>query len=452
MPPLVSIVLPVKNGLPHIRAAVDAVRRQTYQRFELIVQDGGSTDGTLEYLDSLPQSPGLAVASAPDSGVGQAYSRGLKRSSGDLVCFAAADETLEGDALERMVAACAAHPDAVFVNGAVRMVDASGRPFEVFRPGHFELLRHLQCEVVLAFAGLVNRRVAGDALYYDESLKTCPDYDFWIRMGGRFAPEQFVAVDTVFKTARADRASMSFRAESFVQFCRDKTFILNRYLDSLPATPVSAALRRTATAGIYLWAAESILALEGPSPAFVRWCAAAARFDPWSPRLGALSVRTAAFTLDDEGVVVPAPSRQPDRPVEPCSRIEGGLALDRTFALPQWRDAAVDTGPPCRVRTGRDPWSYAGEIPFTLTNALQDGFWYWARLEIRVLIGQIGIAPIVGNDLLDEQTSSPEGPTTVFLKITDPRTTGIMIRNSGLPGPSAVDVLSASIERCAKGV
>ena len=107
-------------------------------------------------------------------------------------------------------------------SGSVRLVDGRGTVTQVFQSPHFDLLSHLRCEVVLAFAGLLNAKKIGSDLYYDETLATCPDYDFWIRLGCRFDHTDFVVAPDVFKTARADRASMSYRAEAFPQFCSDK--------------------------------------------------------------------------------------------------------------------------------------------------------------------------------------------------------------------------------------
>jgi len=106
--PLVSLVLAVKNGLPHLETAIKAIKRQTYTRWELVVQDGASTDGTVEYL-SAAGIPNLLLESAPDAGVGDGYNRALGRSSGNLICFVSADEYLEDDALERAVAWFARH-------------------------------------------------------------------------------------------------------------------------------------------------------------------------------------------------------------------------------------------------------------------------------------------------------------------------------------------------------
>src|SRR5579863_5768468 len=74
--PSISLVLPTLNALPHVQRTVEALRLQTCQDFELIVQDGGSTDGTVEYMRSLSGFRCTDVESARDFGIGQAYNRG----------------------------------------------------------------------------------------------------------------------------------------------------------------------------------------------------------------------------------------------------------------------------------------------------------------------------------------------------------------------------------------
>ena len=53
MEPKISILTPVWNGLPYIKECINSVLKQDFQDWQLIVSDNGSTDGTLEYLDSL---------------------------------------------------------------------------------------------------------------------------------------------------------------------------------------------------------------------------------------------------------------------------------------------------------------------------------------------------------------------------------------------------------------
>ena len=54
--PLVSVVLPVRNGMPFLPEAVESIRAQTWPNWELIVVDDHSTDDTASYLAQLTDS------------------------------------------------------------------------------------------------------------------------------------------------------------------------------------------------------------------------------------------------------------------------------------------------------------------------------------------------------------------------------------------------------------
>lgn len=447
--PLVSILLAVKNSLPHLKKAIEAIRRQRYAPFEVIVQDGASTDGTLEYLSSLGLD-NFNVASEPDRGIGQAYNRALQRSAGELVCFASSDEHLEDDALENSVGWFSRSPHAVAINGAVRLVDQNDEVVQIFQPPHFDLLRHLENEVVLPFAGLINRNKVGGDCFYDESLKTCPDYDFWIRLGTRFDKADFIVVPEVFKTARADRASMSYRSESFDQFCRDKFFVLNRFLLGQPPGPLTAAIRRAATTGIFAWAAESVLQLEGPTAAFMKWCHEAVKSDPWSPRVAALAVRSHAFNVEpSSGRFDMVPDRQPIAPPGATSSADGWVQLDAIFSSPLWRGAHVVRNEEIEVGTGTGSWSYAAQIPLTIAEPMDPHRWYWVRLQLEVLSGQMSIGLLAGQAMIQERiVSASKGDTSVFLNITSPDATAIIVRNGALNESSRARFSRATVESC----
>src|SRR3954470_16079290 len=98
--PLVSIILCVRNGFPHVREAVESVRALTYGNYELVVQDGASTDGTLEYVRSIEGLPAISIVSAADSGIGQGFNRAVQRCRGEIVGSVDADNRLRPDALD----------------------------------------------------------------------------------------------------------------------------------------------------------------------------------------------------------------------------------------------------------------------------------------------------------------------------------------------------------------
>src|SRR5574339_194257 len=76
--PLVSIICFCRNRAQTIRRCIDSVLAQSYTNLEFVVQDGASTDGTLEILKSY-DDPRIKIVSEPDSGPAEAFWRVLNR-------------------------------------------------------------------------------------------------------------------------------------------------------------------------------------------------------------------------------------------------------------------------------------------------------------------------------------------------------------------------------------
>jgi glycosyltransferase involved in cell wall biosynthesis len=445
--PLISVVLPVKNAMPHLRGMVDSLRRQTFRDFELIVQDGASTDTTLSYLSSVEDLPRLDIVSEPDGGIGQAYNRGMARANGEWICLVAADEWLDDDALERGVQWFARHPDAAAIYGAIRLADGAGHTSQIYVPPAFDLARFVHNEFFPTANAFLNRKQIGPDLYYDESLKTCPDYDFWIRLGGRFGTHGLVVVPEPIATNLIDRTSMSYRVEAFDQFIADKRFILDRYAGTLDDPLTAVTLRTSASAGILTWAAESVFAIGGVTADFLKWCREAAGLDPHSPRLARLARRSEAFEIDASGRFVVNASPQPGAPAGDTQSVDGLIEITALHSHPSWNPAEVRSGTPTRVITGPGSWHYSALLPLAAGNGLDRKRWYWAKLNVRVQYGQVGIGLLAPDDILSERMIVPEdGRLDVFVRLNHPDATGIMIRNGSLGGPSTVEIFSATVE------
>ena len=101
----ISLITAVFNNRATLAEALDSALSQTHDEVELIVIDGGSTDGTLDVLRSYDNR--LAVLlSEPDQGIYDALNKGIKRASGDVVGFLHSDDLFaDVIVLERVVAA-----------------------------------------------------------------------------------------------------------------------------------------------------------------------------------------------------------------------------------------------------------------------------------------------------------------------------------------------------------
>jgi glycosyltransferase involved in cell wall biosynthesis len=100
--PLVSIVTPVFNGERYISETIESVLAQTYKNIEYIVVDGASTDKTVELAKR--RGSGIAkLTSEPDNGMYDAINKGLRQSSGDIVCYLNADDIFFPETVELVV-------------------------------------------------------------------------------------------------------------------------------------------------------------------------------------------------------------------------------------------------------------------------------------------------------------------------------------------------------------
>ncbi len=178
--PLVSIVTPVYNMAGFVREAIDSVLSQDYPRIEYIVMDGGSTDGTVQILESYKGR--LQYESHPDSGAADAINRGFALANGSLLAWLNADDCYLPAAVSTAVRHLVEQPDAVAVCGQAHWVDCEGGRLEPY-PSEQPDFSRLQFDCCVCQPACFFRREAflrSGGL--DAALHSAFDYDLWIRL------------------------------------------------------------------------------------------------------------------------------------------------------------------------------------------------------------------------------------------------------------------------------
>ena len=119
--PLVTIGLPVYNGMPHLRAAVDTLLAQTYPNVEIIISDNASTDGTGEFCRALAEvHPRVKYFRNPQNiGPAANFRRVLERARGELFMWASHDDKWNTTFVAALAATLATAPTAVLATPAV---------------------------------------------------------------------------------------------------------------------------------------------------------------------------------------------------------------------------------------------------------------------------------------------------------------------------------------------
>jgi tetratricopeptide (TPR) repeat protein len=145
---LVSIVTICRNSERTIRRCIESVLSQDYPHVEYIIQDGASTDRTLEIIKSYRDSR-IKLLSEPDSGGTDAFFRGLRRCTGKIITLCWSDEELLPHAVRWGVTALAKNPSAAVIYGDVYCTDINGTIDANSQPGtEWDLVKFLCWEIM----------------------------------------------------------------------------------------------------------------------------------------------------------------------------------------------------------------------------------------------------------------------------------------------------------------
>lgn len=177
--PMFSIIVPTFNAAATLQACLDSVVCQTCVDFELVVVDGGSTDGTLCIANSFEADFGtrLVVHSGPDKGPYDAMNHGVAMATGEWLLFLGADDTLYApDTMARVAAFIRDHDPSDLVYGDVIM-----RSTEIRHAGAFDLDR-LLFETNICHQSIFYRRELFAGIGpYNLRYRVWADWDFNIR-------------------------------------------------------------------------------------------------------------------------------------------------------------------------------------------------------------------------------------------------------------------------------
>ena len=126
--PLVSIGLPVYNGMPHLRIAVESLLKQDYAQLEIIISDNASTDGTSEYCRALAQVHPHVRYTRNDENVGPAenFRRVLGQACGDYFMWASHDDKWSEHFVSSLAQSLSASSESVLATPAVIHIREDG--------------------------------------------------------------------------------------------------------------------------------------------------------------------------------------------------------------------------------------------------------------------------------------------------------------------------------------
>jgi glycosyltransferase involved in cell wall biosynthesis len=123
--PLVSVVIPVYNGERFLKESLESVFAQTFQDYDIVCVDDGSTDGSVALLQQYGSR--VRVISQANAGQSAARNAGVRQATGAFVAFLDQDDLWYPAKLAQQVAVLNVEPDVVVVHCNYNRMDAKGR-------------------------------------------------------------------------------------------------------------------------------------------------------------------------------------------------------------------------------------------------------------------------------------------------------------------------------------
>jgi glycosyltransferase involved in cell wall biosynthesis len=195
MIPTVSVIIPSYNHEKFVKECIESVLAQTFQDFEIIITDDGSTDRTVKIIKSFRDPRIKLFVHTENRGACIAANNCINHSTGKYIAMLSSDDAWYPEKLEKQVAFLDNHPEigAVFTNAMI--VGEEGEPFEdksnyyynVFdqpNRGRHEWLNYFFYHGnVLCHTSILIRKICYEKCgLYRHGLIQIPDFDMWVRL------------------------------------------------------------------------------------------------------------------------------------------------------------------------------------------------------------------------------------------------------------------------------
>lgn len=215
--PLISIVINSYDQAPYLEQTIQSVLQQNYPNLEILLVDGGSTDGSLEIIKRYEDRFAWWV-SEKDSGQAEGINKGLKRAKGVLAAWLNSDDYYLPGAVSHAVEQWKSHPDALLIYGDVIAVAENGKAMNRMPTGDWQLQDLMEFNIINQPAVFMKRDALTVSGYLDMNYHYLLDHHLWLRIacqGKMVHAHETWAAGRFHSAAKNVAAAASFGEEAY---------------------------------------------------------------------------------------------------------------------------------------------------------------------------------------------------------------------------------------------
>lgn len=184
IPGLVSVILPAYNASNYIREAIESILNQTYNNFELIIINDGSTDNTLRIINTYDDSRIKLINNERNKGLIYSLNRGIDVSRGEFIARMDADDISHPFRFAKQIKVMNQNSDIVVCGTYINYFGASKGRFSRCHPNQHneDIKKSLLVRCAFAHPTVMIRAsiLKKNGIKYDENFRSCEDYKLWI--------------------------------------------------------------------------------------------------------------------------------------------------------------------------------------------------------------------------------------------------------------------------------
>ena len=184
---LVTVVMAVFNGEQWLEEAIQSVISQSFQNFDFIILDDGSSDKSPQILEKYDATySNITVVTKPNSGLANSLNLGIVSTDSKYIARIDADDVWDVDKLEKQVKFLEDNDDVALLGSGMRTINEHG----IFIKEYYfdqknekvvhKLLKHGRCFAHSSV--LIRRSVLSEVGLYRPVIRKAEDYDLWLRI------------------------------------------------------------------------------------------------------------------------------------------------------------------------------------------------------------------------------------------------------------------------------
>jgi glycosyltransferase involved in cell wall biosynthesis len=205
--PFFTVITVVKNGGKSLQRTIDSLKAQTFQDFEYLILDGGSTDNTLEIIKKNSLSIDYS-ASRKDRGLYYALNQGISLARGKFIGILHSDDIYEKDALSKVYSMIKTDKKSSIIYGAIKFSKIQNKIFYISDGEIYErMIYHPSC--------FVEKNIYLKIGAFNTRYRIAADYEFMLRC--KVLGVKFLGKNTVIATFTENGLSSKHKFRSIIE-------------------------------------------------------------------------------------------------------------------------------------------------------------------------------------------------------------------------------------------